>query len=42
MKVTNFPTTSDLITMPRTDESWHAVNLEQVTELLQSDRARFF
>ena len=39
MKVTNFPTTSNLATMPRTDESWHTVNLEEITELLQSDRA---
>ena len=39
MKAMNFPTTSDLLTMPRTDESWHAVSFDEVTELLQSDRA---
>ena len=40
MKAINFPTTVDIPTMPRTNESWHAVNLEEVTELLQSDRQR--
>ena len=40
MKVTNFPTTSNLTTMPRTDEFWHVVSLEEITELLQSDRQR--
>ena len=38
MKAINFPTTSDLPTMPQTDESWHAVSVKQVTELLHSDR----
>ena len=37
MKAVNFPTTSNILTMPRTDESWHAVSLDEVTELLQSN-----
>ncbi len=34
----NFPTTSNSVTMPRTDESWHTLSGEKTTELLASDR----
>ncbi len=36
----NFPTTSDAVAIPQTNESWHATDLEQTTKLLQSDRDR--
>ena len=40
METTNFPTTANRAAMPQTNEPWHTISLEQVTELLQSDGDR--
>ncbi|MGV2827127.1 cation-translocating P-type ATPase [Myxosarcina sp. GI1(2024)] len=36
----NFPTTSDAVAMPKINQPWHAIALEQTTGLLQSDPER--